>query len=455
MAEEDEIDDKMQQEQYDYSYIDPLTSIGFQVGSDSIYYIYPPKELSTYPMYIENPEKQGKNVGSFISYTLNGTDIVGKMSRRYSDFFALYEKLVQRWPGVYIPRIPPKLITKNSKIKIKRRMRLLNRFCLNLSEIDYLYNCEETSLFKSNNQDIAILINKIPELTLEETIHRMKEAFPNYDENYNILIGKSKILIFDSFLKKYLKNIELFQKKVETAVEKREQEKKKYYELINGYVEYEKNAIVTYTEEQIENLIFNNSSNSDLVEKIKILDKKMINPFTSLKDWLEEEILDTEAMLLAIKGINDLVEKEEKFNQKLTTIENELKKVESGGSSIKTLFKKKDNVINKMTKNKEDSSQKLENLQLLVKILADNMEKQINEFKETKTHSYYKNLKMFAILQKESSKIIKEIWDTIKNSINEIAPDASKSNEEYLVKPMSQEDNVEVEQIDGDEGEGD
>ena len=455
MAEEDEIDDKMQQEQYDYSYIDPLTSIGFQVGSDSIYYIYPPKELSTYPMYIENPEKQGKNVGSFISYTLNGTDIVGKMSRRYSDFFALYEKLVQRWPGVYIPRIPPKLITKNSKIKIKRRMRLLNRFCLNLSEIDYLYNCEETSLFKSNNQDIAILINKIPELTLEETIHRMKEAFPNYDENYNILIGKSKILIFDSFLKKYLKNIELFQKKVETAVEKREQEKKKYYELINGYVEYEKNAIVTYTEEQIENLIFNNSSNSDLVEKIKILDKKMINPFTSLKDWLEEEILDAEAMLLAIKGINDLVEKEEKFNQKLTTIENELKKVESGGSSIKTLFKKKDNVINKMTKNKEDSSQKLENLQLLVKILADNMEKQINEFKETKTHSYYKNLKMFAILQKESSKVIKEIWDTIKNSINEIAPDASKSNEEYLVKPMSQEDNVEVEQIDGDDGEGD
>ena len=137
MAEEDEIDDKSPQEQYDYSYIDPLTSIGFQVESNSIYYIYPPKELSTYPMYIENSEKHGKNVGSFISYTLNGKDIIGKMTRRYSDFFALYEKLVQRWPGVYIPKIPPKIITKNtSRKKIKRRMRLLNRFCLNLSEID-------------------------------------------------------------------------------------------------------------------------------------------------------------------------------------------------------------------------------------------------------------------------------------------------------------------------------
>ena len=452
MAEEDEIDDKSPQEQYDYSYIDPLTSIGYQVESNSIYYIYPPKELSTYPMYIENPEKHGKNVGSFISYTLNGKDIIGKMTRRYSDFFALYEKLVQRWPGVYIPKIPPKIITKNtSRKKIKRRMRLLNRFCLNLSEIDYLYNCNETSLFKSNNQDIAILINKIPELTLEETLHRMKEAFSNYNENYDILLGKPKILNFDNFLKKYLKNIELFQKKVETAVEKREQEKKKYYELINGYVEYEENSILTYTEEQIEKLIFNNPSNSDLVEKIKTLDKKMINPFTSLKDWLEEEILDTEGMILAIKGITDFMEKEEKYEQKLTSIENEIKKVEAGGSSIKTLFKKKDDVINKMTKEKEETKQKLENVQLLVKILAENMEKQINNFKETKKNSYYKNIKIFAILQKESNRVIKELWDSIKNSINQMAPDASKSNEEYLVKPMVQEDNIEVEQIDGDE----
>lgn len=177
----------------------------------------------------------------------------------------------------------------------------------------------------------------------------------------------------------------------------------------------------------------------------------MINPFTSLKDWLEEEILDTEGMILAIKGITDFMEKEEKYEQKLTSIENEIKKVEAGGSSIKTLFKKKDDAINKMTKEKEETKQKLENVQLLVKILAENMEKQINNFKETKKNSYYKNIKIFAILQKESNKIIKDLWDSIKNSINQIAPDASKSNEEYLVKPMSQEDNIEVEQIDGDE----
>ena len=250
MTEEDEIDDKY--EQYDYTHIDPLSAIGFQVEPDSIYYINPPKELSTYPMYIEHPEKHDKNIGSFISYTLNGTDIVGKITRRYSDFFALYEKLVQRWPGIYIPRIPPKIITKNtSRKRIKRRMRLLNRFCLNLSEIDYLYNCDETSMFKGNNQEVSTLINKIPEMTLEETLHRMKGAFPNFNVNYDILLGKPKIIDFDNFLKKYLKTIELFQKTVDTAVEKREQEKKKYYELINSYVEYEKNSILPYTDDKM------------------------------------------------------------------------------------------------------------------------------------------------------------------------------------------------------------
>ena len=69
-----------------------------------------------------NPEKHEKNIGAFITYTLNGTDILEKISRRYSDFYALYEKLVQRWPGVYIPRIPPKLIAKNTSADIEARV---------------------------------------------------------------------------------------------------------------------------------------------------------------------------------------------------------------------------------------------------------------------------------------------------------------------------------------------
>ena len=96
-----------------YTQTDHLAAIGFQAQPGDIYYMNPPKELSSYPMYIDNPKKTEKTVGSYIAYTLDGTDITAKLSRRYSDFFALYEKLLQRWPGVYVPRIPPKKITGN------------------------------------------------------------------------------------------------------------------------------------------------------------------------------------------------------------------------------------------------------------------------------------------------------------------------------------------------------
>ena len=177
----------------------------------------------------------------------------------------------------------------------------------------------------------------------------------------------------------------------------------------------------------------------------------MINYFIILKDWLEEEILDTEAMFLATEMIDGIMEKEDKTGQKLEAIEAEFKKVESGGSSFKTLFKKKVNVIAEITKEKDETQNKLDNLRLLVKILADNMEKQIEKFKKEKTQSYYRYLKIFAILQKESNKVMKETWTIVKNALNDLAPNAQQSNEDYVAEPISKEQ-VDIEQMDADEG---
>ena len=89
----------------DYSQTDHLVAIGFQAQPGDIYYMNPPKELNSYPMYICNPQKTEKTIGSYIAYTMDGTDITEKLMRRYSDFFSLYEKLCQRWPGVFISRV--------------------------------------------------------------------------------------------------------------------------------------------------------------------------------------------------------------------------------------------------------------------------------------------------------------------------------------------------------------
>ena len=388
-----------------------------------------------------------------VSYTLTGTDIAEQLTRRYSDFHALYEKLVARWTGIYVPRIPPKKITKNTSRKmIKGRMRLLNRFCLNLSNIDYLYSSDETSLFKGNTPDLANAITKLPDFSTEEYLTKLKDAFPQYDENYDILIGKGKINEFDLFLKKSLKTITIFQKSVESAAEKREHEKKKYVELINGLVDYEKNSIISFADDNESSLIFNNPSYTELAEKVNKLSSEMINPYTAFKDWLEEEVLDAEAMSIAIKGINELIEKEDKCKQKLDSIESELKKLGAGRRpSIQTLFKKKESVIANKQKEKDEAQEKYDTISLVVKIVAENMENQIEDFKNLKTQAYYKYLKIFAILQRESNRVIRELWSLVKNALNEVAPNAGEANEDYVAHPISKEQNEEEQEGEPDE----
>ena len=49
-------------------------------------------------------------MGGHIAYEVKGEDKMGKFEglRRYNEFHALREKLLARWPGIYIPQIPPK-----------------------------------------------------------------------------------------------------------------------------------------------------------------------------------------------------------------------------------------------------------------------------------------------------------------------------------------------------------
>ena len=442
---ENEIDGKS------YSQVDYLTAIGFQAQPGDIYYMNPPKELSSYPMYIDNPKKVEKPVvGSFIQYTMDGTDITEPLTRRYSDFFSLYEKLLQRWPGIYIPRIPPKKITGNmDPIVIKTRMRLLNRFCLNLSNIEYLYKAEETNIFRNNIPDVANAINKLPELSLSEILTRMKEAFPEYNENYDIIVGKSKFEVFETFLTTCEKKIGEFKSSVDSASEKRDADKKQFLELIKGFTNYEKDNMMIYADNNVNSLIFFNPAYSSLSERVLKLKQDMINPFVAMRDWLQEDILDVEAMKEALKQIKNLLETETKLKDKLNTLEEDLKKGQQGQVNIfKSIFKKKEDIIAEMEKEKEITQQKIVDIGEIIKIVGDNMENQIEIFKNDKIQNYYKYLKMFAILQRESNRVIRELWTLVKNGLNDINP--NMANDDNYQPQSENYENNEQNEIDED-----
>ena len=71
------------------------------------------------------------------------------------------------------------------------------------------------------------------------------------------------------------------------------------------------------------------------------------------------------------------------------------------------------------------------------------MENQIEIFKNDRTQNYYKYLKIFAILQIESNKVIRELWTLVKTALNDISPNVGQ-DEEYQAQPMNEQQNNEV-----------
>jgi hypothetical protein len=201
---------------------------------------------------------------------------------------------------------------------------------------------------------------------------------------------------------------------------------------------------MSYADNNESSLIFYNPSYSSLSEKVLKLKQEMINPFIIFKDWLEEELLDIEAMEIAIKQIYQLMDNQDKLKEKLNQIEENIK---SGGqgSIFKTLFKKKEEIIAEAEKEKETTEQKIKDGEEILKIVGENMENQIENFKKDKTQRYYRNLKMFAIMQRESNRVVRELWTLVKNALNDISPNAGK-DEEFQAQPMGNQEEQHEEQ---------
>jgi hypothetical protein len=187
--------------------------------------------------------------------------------------------------------------------------------------------------------------------------------------------------------------------------------------------------MINYADNNENALIFFNPSNNDLSEKIIKLKQELVNPFLAFRDWLQEEALDVEAMLVAIKGLYTLLEQENKLKTKLAELEEDVKKGQQGQVNIfKSIFKKKEDIIAETEKEKDLTQQKINDIEEIIKIVGDNMENQIEIFKNDKTQNYYKYLKIFAILQRESNRVIRELWTLVGNALKDIAPNAGEND---------------------------
>ena len=144
-------------------------------------------------LFVSDPIMNKEGVTGFTSYTLQGTKIPEPLSRRYRDFDALRRKLIERWPGVFIPNIPHKKTVGNTdKEIIDLRIEMINRFLKKLSQINYLFNSDEMELFLQNSSNVPKTLDSIKEDTYEELLKKYSSVFTDYDDNFDTLAGKKE-----------------------------------------------------------------------------------------------------------------------------------------------------------------------------------------------------------------------------------------------------------------------
>jgi hypothetical protein len=159
------------------------------------------KESDNNFMIVTKPIKKDGLI-AYIVYTVVTSKLNEPIYKRFSDFYALREKLVERWPGVYIPNIPHKKIVNNlDNDIIQLRVKILDRFCKRLARCDELYKSEEVKIFMCSYEAKKSL-DSIPDETLEKRLEKYKSVYGEISGDYDAINARRVLNDFLAFLKR-------------------------------------------------------------------------------------------------------------------------------------------------------------------------------------------------------------------------------------------------------------
>ena len=367
-------------------------------------------------LFVCDPVLIKDGVTPYTSYTLKGSKLPETLNRRYRDFDALRKKLVERWPGVFIPNIPhKKTIGSTDKGTVELRIEQINRFLKKLSKIDYLFNSDEMELFLQNSSNIPKILDNIKEESYQDKLKKYCQVFTDYDENFDTIAGKTDQENFSKQLSIIYQNLRAFKNFIQGERERYSVFQKQYLAILNLLSFYEKDVIKNLIGENDDKLVLFNPQNIDISKNISTAEENLINPYDRLFDSFTEDFLDAEAMQEALEGLKNLRETYNKLTKNLTSVNVQLNDLQAGKTNVKNLlsFKNKEDNSNKLMIEKEKLEKDIDNLGQIIKIATFNMQIQIKNFKSISLENYYKELRLIQEDTERNAKIIDTLWDSV------------------------------------------
>lgn len=380
--------------------------------------------LSDVNVQVCNPITREEKFTKHTVYTVKGTDKEGNFEvvRRYSDFDRIRALLVTRWPGCYIPPLPPKNKgpTGNMESKfIEERRRLLNSFCKKIGELPYLHYSEEYQIFiRSGGADLEKTFAPMAKISYEDLISK-------YSNTFSQLSGKElnnetvmKIAGFKVFLQKTQGYFENFMKIARSVAQAR----RTFYEQFalfhnNVALEYEKHVFSEYHNNAAGKNVFSDPNNIALNDRADKIKAAVHEPSLEyLYEWLKIESREIEAFIEAINQRDKYENLKNKTHDKQKSDTLELQKVLQGKTTMKTLFsrKPKEEEVSALEKSIDAAGKEMEQLtmihDMITLILAYN---EIEKFKNNKLDQYYQVVKLAAQSELGNVRNMIDYWNVV------------------------------------------
>ena len=362
-------------------------------------------EVEEPEMYVCDPVKNKDGVKYYTSYTLKGSKVPEPLNRRYRDFDALRKKLVERWPGVFIPNIPhKKKVANKSQRIITMRVEMINRFLKKLCKLDYLANSEEMELFLQNSSSVIKTLEGVKLEPYDELLKKYSSAFTDYDENFDTQAGKEDQEKFGKKLNDIHQKIKNFRAIVANAKERYKDDQENYLNVINMLSLYEKESLNSLVNNDENKLIFFNMKNVDLYKHVSNTQEQVINPYERLYDAITEDYLDIEAMSESLETLKNLQETYNKISRNYNSINTQITELQSKSKSKK---------LTKLMMEKEGMEKDVNDLGQVIKIATFNMQNTINNFKTISLDNYYAELSRLNEDTEKNATIFDNLWEAV------------------------------------------
>lgn len=365
---------------------------------------------------VSNPVKQSGH----IKYTVTGVDSEGAFEevRRFRDFFALKNALMQRWPGIYIPALPEKKLVGNNDDKfVEERRNLLQRFMKELAKYEYLTQSKEFKIFARDKNDLDKILNNLVKQTPLQVLEKFRLNFQVDEDQQPSALQKYKenIIEFQNFLRKVIPVMEIQKKQLKRMIQIRDAQDSSQKQIVNLLMKYEDNNLEYYTESDLTKRHMTNPGHrTDFKEQADGAFKQCKNPYRDAYYWIKGELLDIKGMNEALQGREQVVKMLSATEAKKRNDQQELEKLNLGKKTLKSIFKSKSSKENDMLNlqaNIEVANKDIEDYKKLINFLTIyHGQVAIQKFKKEKASQYFKILSGVGAKEITSSHSLANLW---------------------------------------------